>query len=89
MAVDAIAAIGEFLTSDTVISAAAAGAVGAAAAGAMAPKSPALPQVKPPPTMPTPDSQAVVAAQRRSLAAQVARRGRQSTILTDTGDTLG
>ncbi len=41
------------------------------------------PEVKPPPVMPTPDDAAVRSAQRRSIAAQLARRGRQSTILTD------
>jgi len=45
-----------------------------------------------PTVMPTPDGQAVQQAQRRSIAAQMARRGRASTILTDSqssGETLG
>lgn len=54
---------------------------------------PAAPVIPPPPVMPTPDDKAVEAAKRRSIAAQIARRGRQSTMLTDpvTGgsDTLG
>jgi hypothetical protein len=40
------------------------------------------PTVTPPPTMPLPNDQAVQDAKRRSVAAQVQRQGRQSTILT-------
>ena len=42
-----------------------------------------------PPT-PMPDEEALKKARRRSISAQLGRRGRQSTILTDTGgDALG
>ena len=46
---------------------------------------PAPPSPTAPTVMPTPDDQAVQAAKKRSIAAQVARRGRASTILSDTG----
>lgn len=49
----------------------------------LAPKAPKAPGVKNPLTMP--DPQAQDAATRRSLVEQLARRGRASTILTDTG----
>jgi hypothetical protein len=41
--------------------------------------------------LPTPNSDEVLTARRRSIAAQIARRGRASTILTQQGntDTLG
>jgi hypothetical protein len=41
--------------------------------------------------LPTPNSDEVLAARRRSIAAQISRRGRASTILTQQGggDTLG
>jgi hypothetical protein len=45
-----------------------------------------------PNVMPTPDDQAVQQAQRRSITAQMARRGRASTILTGNqspGEKLG
>lgn len=58
-----------------------------------APEPPPAPQVAAPEKMPAPlpDDQAVAAAKRRSIAAQVKRRGRASTILTDlsSNDTLG
>lgn len=44
---------------------------------------PAPPPPSAPTVMPTADAQAVQTAQRNSIAAQVARRGRASTILTD------
>jgi len=50
------------------------------------------PAVTQPNVMPVPDDQAVQQAKRRSIAAQMARRGRASTILTDSqssGETLG
>lgn len=50
------------------------------------------PALTPPTVMPVPDDQAVQQAKRRSIAAQMARRGRASTILTDSqssGETLG
>jgi len=52
---------------------------------------PAAPTVTPAPTMPTPGDANTDAAKRKSLADQLARRGRASTILTDNGvtDTLG
>ena len=50
------------------------------------------PPVTPPTVMPTPDDKAIQDAKRRSIAAQMARRGRASTILTGNqsgGETLG
>lgn len=44
-------------------------------------------QAEPTPTMPTPDDETVRNARRRSIAGQLARRGRASTILTDAGNT--
>lgn len=56
-------------------------------------QTPEAPKVTAPAPMPTPlpDDQAVASAKRRSIAAQVKRRGRASTILTDlsSNDTLG
>jgi len=51
----------------------------------------AAPTVSAPTTMPTPGDANTDAAKRKSLADQLARRGRASTILTDNGvtDTLG
>lgn len=48
-------------------------------------------QAKPLPVVPVADDKAMRDARRRSIAEQMRRRGRQSTILTDTGagDTLG
>lgn len=47
-------------------------------------------QSNPQPVMPTPDGAAVQAASQASIAEQVARRGRASTILTGPqGDKLG
>lgn len=43
-------------------------------------------QREPEPALPTADDESVRRARRRSRAAQLARRGRQSTILTDSGD---
>jgi len=49
-----------------------------------------IPPVQKPLQVPTIDSQAVQDAKRRSLLAQIARRGRASTILTSqTSDKLG
>lgn len=74
----------EYLTSETVVSAVAAGAAGAAVSSALAPSPPGII-----PPKPMPDQRAVDTARRRSLQEQVQRRGRASTILTDSGDTLG
>ena len=53
--------------------------------------SPAAPAITAAPTMPTPGDANTDAAKRKSLAEQLARRGRANTILTDNGvtDTLG
>lgn len=48
-------------------------------------KLPTAPTVTPPAVMPTVDQAAVIASQRLSLAQQMQRRGRNSTILTDSG----
>lgn len=50
---------------------------------------PSAPTVTAPPVMPTPDDDAMRRARRRSLAAQLGRRGRQSTILSQGDETLG
>lgn len=44
---------------------------------------PAAPTQSKPTVMPTPDDQAVQQAKRRQIASDVARRGRASTILTE------
>ena len=60
-----------------------------------APEVAPAPDVEPPPVMPIPDGEAATKARRRSIAKSMARRGRQSTILTDpvtggdAGDALG
>lgn len=56
------------------------------------PSPPPAPIITAPPVMPTPDDKAVKDARRRSLAMQLSRRGRASTIDTQGaagGDTLG
>lgn len=56
------------------------------------PAAPAAPVLEAPTPMPLPDDEAVAAAKRRSIAAQMQRSGRQSTLLTNdpvTGETLG
>lgn len=52
---------------------------------------PVTPKVEAPTVMPTPDDQAVTAAKKKSIAAQLQRQGRASTILSQTGnaDALG
>ena len=53
---------------------------------------PAAPAVTPPTAMPTPGDASTKAAERASIAEQLRRRGRASTILTDqaaTTDKLG
>lgn len=62
--------------------------------GGNEPATPAAPAVESPPIMPIPDENAMKEARRRSVAAQLRRRGRSSTILTEasdpvTGDSLG
>ena len=50
------------------------------------------PPILPPPQMPTANDDGAKAARRKSMAAQYARRGRQSTILQDavtSAETLG
>jgi hypothetical protein len=64
-----------------------AGAIGGTILGGAMNKPP--PAIQAPPVMPTPDDEAVKRARRRSLAAQLGRRGRQSTILSQGDDTLG
>lgn len=63
------------------------GAGVAASALAKKPSAPAAPPVvAPAPLMPTPTDASVQAAQQRSIAEQLARRGRASTVMTgDTG----
>lgn len=53
-------------------------------------KKKAAPAVEAPaPVMPMADDEAVKRARKRSIAAQMGRRGRDSTILTDSSDRLG
>lgn len=63
----------------------------AAAAPAAPPATPApvAPVIEPPTVMPLPDDQAVQKAKKKSISAQMARRGRQSTILTQNDDAVG
>jgi hypothetical protein len=84
LAAAAASSIGEAVTSDTVLSAAAAAATTAGVSALAAPKAPGL---KGPVAMP--DQNAIDQARRRSLADQMMRRGRASTILTGAEDTLG
>lgn len=68
------------------------GLVGGILGGADVPKVPDAPVVTPPTPIPLPDDEAVAAAKRRSIAKQMQRSGRASTMLTQdpvTGDTLG
>ena len=58
--------------------------------GLKPPKTPDAPVVEPPPVMPVPDDEAMKKARRRSITQQLSRRGRQSTILSDSSsDALG
>ena len=72
-----------------------AGAAGATVLSGMMNKqqsTPAAPAVTPPTAMPTPGDATTKAAERASIAEQLRRRGRASTILTDqeaTTDKLG
>lgn len=50
---------------------------------------PKQPQIKPPAPIPQTDDQAVRDAKRKQLASQQSRSGRQSTILSQDGTTLG
>lgn len=50
---------------------------------------PPAPAVEPPAVMPLPDDDAVAKARKRSIAAQMRRRGRQSTIMTQTDPVSG
>jgi len=73
---------------------AAGAAIGGAAGTALAgkPKVLEVPAIPAQTIMPTPDSTAVAAAKRRSIASQSSRQGRASTILTQgglDGDKLG
>lgn len=56
------------------------------------PKMPEMPAPPPPPpVMPIPDDEAVKSAKRRALQLQRSRKGRRSTVLSESGDitTLG
>lgn len=56
---------------------------------ALAPAVIAPPVFEPPPIMPVADDEATNRAKKKSIAAQVARRGRASTILTQNEDAVG
>lgn len=64
---------------------------GAAASGGFSSSTKAPPPTpaQKPTAMPTPDSASVEAARRRSVALQLGRSGRQSTILTGEEERLG
>lgn len=63
---------------------------GAAATGAFSStKAPPPTAAQKPTPMPTADGASIEAARRRSVATQMGRRGRQSTILTGDDDKLG
>lgn len=67
-------------------------AIGNLFGGGDNPPAPPAPVVTPVTPIPLPDDQAVADAKRRSIAAQMQRSGRQSTLLTSdapTGGTLG
>lgn len=59
------------------------GAMGLLGGGSATPTAPPTVAAEPEPVMPTIDSAAIAQRRRRSLQAQLARRGRESTILTD------
>jgi hypothetical protein len=65
------------------------GAVAGAAAGGAFSKKPDPAEAPKPTVMPVINDAAVANARRRSLAQQLGRRGRQSTILTAEEDKLG
>lgn len=70
------------------------GALGATAVTTMMADSPAAPSIAAPavkPPVPMPDPKGTDAAKKRSIAEMMARRGRASTILTDSAssDALG
>lgn len=76
----------------TLLSGVASGLVGSLFGGDKKPQQQAAPPpVEAPTVMPTPDGQAAKDAQKRSLVAQIQRRGRASTILTgdDTNEAMG
>lgn len=76
----------------SLMGAAAGAGLGAAASGLIPGKpegSMPLPTLAAPKVMPTADDEAVKRAKRRSLAQQLQRRGRSSTILSGGDDTLG
>ena len=68
----------------TILNSAAAGATSAALGGLLAPKQPSLPGVTP-----MPDPLAQEEARKKSILDQLARRGRDATILTDTSNSGG
>lgn len=66
------------------------GALGSVAGSLMSGKGHSAPTIEKPAVMPTPDDDAIKKARRRSISQQLARSGRESTILSpDQGDTLG
>lgn len=70
------------------------GIAGGAATKLLSPKKQEVPQQvaaapEAPAVMPTPDDATIQQARKRSIIAQMGRRGRASTILTGGSDTLG
>ena len=53
------------------------------------PSKPKYPKIPPPKVMPMADDETQKRAKRRSIAAQLARKGRASTIMTQDRETLG
>ena len=79
-------------TAPLVVQALVGGIAASVVSNAIAPKpatpSTPAPAVTPPTPMPTPGNAASIEAKKASIAEQMARQGRASTILTDTTDKL-
>ncbi len=69
----------------TAVGGAAGGLAGSLLAGSQKPTQVQAPALPTQPLMPSPDSAAVAQQQQKSIAEQIARRGRASTILTQGG----
>lgn len=96
LAAFAPAAFADVASVGTVLLKSAAGALASGVVGSLfgggkgsAPAPAPAPVVAKPTAMPTPDDAAVAAAKKRSIAAQIQRQGRASTILTGDNEALG
>lgn len=79
------------ISAGTMIAAVGAGLSAVQMISSMGKKAPSAPTIAAPTVMPAPDDEATKDAKRRSLAGQLQRKGRQSTILSDpvSSDLLG